>query len=76
MLKPIAAVAALGLALGLAACDKGGQEQAQTPSRNQEQKNTAPTAPSSPPAASPSQQSTEPTTPPAPPSGSSGGSNQ
>jgi hypothetical protein len=48
MLKPIlAATAALGLAIGLAACDKGGQEQAQSPNKSQSQQQGS--APSTPP---------------------------
>ncbi len=35
MLNRILAVTALGLAVGLAACDQGGQEQAQEPQKEQ-----------------------------------------
>lgn len=45
MLKRIVAVTAITLALGLTACDKGGQEQAQTP-KNRDQ-NTTQSPPSS-----------------------------
>lgn len=37
MLNRILAVTALGLAVGLAACDQGGQEQAQEPPKQEEQ---------------------------------------
>ncbi len=52
MLNRILAVTALGLAVGLAACDQAGQEQAQTPRDKGTQ--TEQRAPSSPPAEQPS----------------------
>lgn len=65
MPNPFLVVTALGLAVGLAACDQGAQEQAQTPNREQEQQQQE-TAPAAPPAEQ--QQS------PASPGGESGGS--
>lgn len=53
MLKRIVAVTAVALALGLTACDKGGQEQAQTP-KNRDQTTTT-TTQTPPPSAAPSQ---------------------
>lgn len=50
----IVAVTAIALALGLSACGKSGQEQAQTPNREGTQQ-SAPAAPSAPPSAAPSQ---------------------
>lgn len=64
MLKRIMAVTAFGLALGLAACDQGGQEQAQTPNRSRDQQQGA--TPSTPPPAAPA----TPEQAPPPPSGS------
>lgn len=66
MPNPFLVVTALGLAVGLAACDQGAQEQAQTPNREQEQQQQE-TAPATPPPAE-QQQS------PASPGGESGGS--
>lgn len=51
MLKRIVAVTAVTLALGLAACDQSGQEQAQTPNRGRDQGTTQ----SPPPSSAPSQ---------------------
>lgn len=75
MLKRTVAVTALGLALGLAACDQGGQEQAQTPnrSRDQTQQQTAPPANQPPPPSTAPATPTPPAeqTPSAPPPGGS-----
>lgn len=72
MLKRIVAVTAITLALGLTACDKGGQEQAQTP-KNRDQNTTqsppSSAAPNQPPAPGASEQA--PSTPP--PEGTSRG---
>lgn len=67
----IVAVTAIALALGLAACDQAGQEQAETPNREQ----SSPSAPQAPPSAGPSQtepQSTPEQAPTTPPPGGSG----
>ncbi|MGE5516325.1 MAG: hypothetical protein ACM31D_10965 [Bacteroidota bacterium] len=74
----IVAVTAVALALGLAACDKGGQEQAQTPSRGRDQQQSAP--PASPPPSNtttPSQPATPPEqAPTTPPPGGTGSGSQ
>lgn len=73
MLKRIVAVTALGLALGLAACDQAGQEQAQTPNRGSEQtqQQGAPPANQPPPSTTPSSPAAPPAeqTPSTPPAG-------
>lgn len=61
MLKRIAAITAVGLAFGLAACDQAGQEQAETPNRSPTQQEQG--APPAPPSAAP-EQPAAPATPP------------
>lgn len=76
----IVAVTAIALALGLSACGKGGQEQAQTPNRDSGQQQSAPSSQSAPPSAAPSQPappaSTPEQAPTTPPPGGQGSGSQ
>lgn len=76
----IVAVTAVALALGLSACDQGGQEQAQTPNREGAQQQGAPPSQPAPPSAAPSQPapptSTPEQAPTTPPPGGQGSGSQ
>lgn len=64
MLKRIVAVTAVALALGLTACDKGGQEQAQTPKNRDQTTTQSPPSAAKQPAPGSTTTEQAPTTPP------------
>jgi hypothetical protein len=75
MLNRILAVTALGLAVGLAACDQAGQEQAETPKdKGTQTEQRTPSAPPAEPSAPPSSAPSAPSGSSSSPGGTTGGS--